>query len=159
MSTIDARIEELGLVLPEVLPPIAAYAPAVTSGRLVWTSGQVPLDDGKLIARGHVGGEVDLATAHRCARQAALNAIAVVKHHIGDLDRVEQVVKVVVFVSSTTDFTDQALVANGASELLQDVFGTRGVHARSAVGMAGLPLNAPVEVEILVSVTDQTSHV
>jgi enamine deaminase RidA (YjgF/YER057c/UK114 family) len=154
MSRVDARLEELGLRLPVVLPPIAAYSPAVRSGRLVWTSGQVPLEDGKLVATGHVGDGVDLGTAQTCAHQAALNAIAVLKDHLGDLDRVEQVVKVVVFVASAPDFTDQALVANGASELLQDVFGSRGVHARSAVGVAVLPLGAPVEVELLVSAVD-----
>jgi enamine deaminase RidA (YjgF/YER057c/UK114 family) len=154
MSRVDARLEVLGLHLPVVLPPIAAYSPAVTSGRLVWTSGQIPLRDGTLLATGHVGGGVDLVTAQACACQAALNAVAVLKEHLGDLDRVEQVVKIVVFVASAADFIDQALVANGASELLQDVFGLAGVHARSAVGVAALPLGAPVEVELLVAVFD-----
>lgn len=152
MSDVELRIEAIGLRLETVPPPVAAYAPAVSSGRLIWTSGQVPLTGGSPLAVGHVGVDVDLATAQQCAQQAALNAIAAIKGLIGDLDRVEQVVKVLVFVSSAPDFTDQALVANGASTLLESAFGSRGVHARSAVGVAALPFGAPVEVELLVAV-------
>lgn len=159
MSRVDARLEELGLHLPVVLAPIAAYLPAVAAGRLVWTSGQIPLRDGELLATGHVGAAVDLVTARACARHAALNALAVLKDHLGDLDRIEQVVKTVVFVASSPDFTDQASVADGASELLQDVLGREGVHARSAVGVAVLPLGAPVEVELLVAVVDEVADV
>ena len=154
-SDVERRLHALGLTLQAVPAPIAAYQPAVTSGHLVWTSGQIPLVDGRLVAEGQVGADVDLETAQRCARQAALNAIAVVKSVVGDLDLVDRVVKVVVFVSSAPHFTDQALAANGASEVLEATFGSRGVHARSAVGVAALPFGAPVEVELVVAVAQE----
>lgn len=150
MSDIESRISDLGLTIPDVVPPVAAYIPTVRTGSLVYTSGQLPMQDGSLIATGKVGDAVSLDQAQQCARFAALNAIAAVKAEIGDLDRVTRVVKAVVFVSSDPDFTGQPQVANGASELLGDVFGDAGRHARSAVGVAVLPLDAPVEVELIV---------
>jgi enamine deaminase RidA (YjgF/YER057c/UK114 family) len=152
MSAVEDRLAELGLAVPEVAKPVAAYVPAVVSGDLVFTSGQLPMKDGELLVTGKVGGEVGVEEAVACAQQCALNAIAAVKSMVGDLDAVAQVVKVVAFVASTPDFTGQPGVANGASELLGRVFGDAGVHARSAVGVPVLPLDAPVEVEIVVRV-------
>jgi enamine deaminase RidA (YjgF/YER057c/UK114 family) len=149
-GAVDARLADLGLTLPEVVPPLAAYQPAVQSGAYVYTSGQLPMVDGKLALVGKVGAEVTAEEAKDLARTCALNALAAVKSIVGDLDRVERVVKVVGFVASAPDFTAQPEVVNGASELLGAVFGDRGVHARSAVGVAVLPLDAPVEVEIQV---------
>ncbi|MCB0896090.1 MAG: RidA family protein [Nocardioides sp.] len=152
MSAVEDRLAELGLTVPEVPSPVAAYVPAVVSQDLVFTSGQLPMKNGELLVTGKVGGEVSVEEAVACAEQCALNAIAAVKSMVGDLDRVAQVVKVVAFVASTPDFTGQPGVANGASELLGKVFGDAGVHARSAVGVPVLPLDAPVEVEIVVRV-------
>ena len=152
MSGAEDRLAELGLALPDVPAPVAAYTPAVRTGDLVFTSGQVPTVDGKVVATGKVGAEVDAADAQEYARICALNALAAVKALVGDLDKVRRVVKVVGFVASAPDFTGQPGVINGASELLNQVFGDAGVHARSAVGVAALPLDVPVEVEILVEV-------
>ena len=152
MSAVEDRLAELGLAVPEVAKPVAAYVPAVVSGDLVFTSGQLPMRNGELITTGKVGADVSVEDAVACAQQCALNAIAAVKSMVGDLDRVAQVVKVVAFVASTPDFTGQPGVANGASELFGQVFGEAGVHARSAVGVPVLPLDAPVEVEIVVRV-------
>jgi enamine deaminase RidA (YjgF/YER057c/UK114 family) len=148
----EERLAALGLSVPEVAAPVAAYVPAVRSGDHVWTSGQVPMRDGELMATGKVGGEVSQEEATACAQQCGLNAIAAVKAQVGDLAAVKRVVKVVCFVASTTDFTAQPQVANGVSELLGEVFGDAGVHARSAVGVSVLPLDAPVEVELVVEV-------
>lgn len=150
MSTPEEALAELGLSVPAVVPPVASYVPAVRSGDYVFTSGQLPMRDGALMATGKVGAEVSPEEAQACAQQCALNAIAAVKAEIGDLSLVKRVVKVVAFVASTPDFTGQPGVANGASELLGKVFGEAGRHARSAVGVPVLPLDAPVEVEILV---------
>lgn len=147
------RLEELGLTLPEVAVPLASYIPAQKSGNYVYTSGQLPLVNGELIATGKVGGEVDEATAIECARVCALNALAAVVAITGDIDRIVQVVKVVGFVASTPEFTAQPAVINGASNLLGDVLGDAGTHARSAVGVAALPKDAPVEVEMIVEVS------
>ena len=152
MSAPEDRLAELGLSVPEVAKPVAAYVPAVVSGDLVFTSGQLPMRSGELMLTGKVGGEVSPEEATECAQQCVLNAIAAVKSVIGDLDRVVQVVKVVAFIASTPDFTGQPQVANGASELLGKVFGDAGVHARSAVGVPVLPLDAPVEVELIVRI-------
>ena len=149
----ESRLAELGLTLPEVVPPLASYVPAVQSGEFVFTSGQLPMVDGKLGLTGKVGAEVTAEEAKAQARICALNALAAVKSVIGDLDRIERVVKVVGFVASAPDFTGQPGVVNGASELLGQVLGEAGVHARSAVGVAVLPLDAPVEVEIQVRVS------
>lgn len=151
-STPEARLADLGLQLPDVVPPVAAYVPAVRTGSLVYTSGQVPMRDGQLIHVGTVGGEVTSEQAYECARQCVLNALAAVKAEIGDLAAVTRVVKVVGFVASTPDFTGQPQVVNGASELLGEIFDDIGQHARSAVGVAALPLGAPVEVELIVEV-------
>jgi enamine deaminase RidA (YjgF/YER057c/UK114 family) len=154
MSMIETRLAELGIELPEVVPPVAAYVPAIVSGTLVFTAGQLPMVAGKLPATGKVGdgeGLVPADDARQYARQSALNALAAVKAVIGSLDRVTQVVKVTGFVASDPSFTGQPGVINGASELLGEVFGDIGVHARSAVGVSVLPLDAPVEVELIVS--------
>jgi enamine deaminase RidA (YjgF/YER057c/UK114 family) len=153
MPTPEERLSDLGLMIPEVAKPVAAYVPAVRTGNHVYTSGQLPMREGQLIATGKVGGEVTVEVAVECARQCALNAMAAVKALVGDLSRVTRVVKVVAFVASTPDFTGQPGVVNGASELLGTVFGDAGQHARSAVGVPVLPLDAPVEVEILVEVS------
>ena len=151
-ATPEERLAELGLEVPEVAAPVAAYVPAVRSGDQVFTSGQLPMRKGELLVTGKVGGEVSAEEAYACAQQCALNAIAAIKAEIGDLALVERVVKVTAFVASTPDFTGQPGVANGASELFGNVFGDAGVHARSAVGVPVLPLDAPVEVEVLVAV-------
>ncbi len=157
MGEVEQRLAELGLRVPEVAPPVAAYVPAVLDGSRVYVSGQVPVVEGVLAERGHVGegeGFVSPERAKELAAICALNAIAAVKLVIGDLDRVEQVVKVVGFVASDPSFTGQPGVVNGASELFAAAFGSAGVHARSAVGVAALPLGAPVEVEVIVHVRD-----
>ncbi len=152
MSTPEERLAELGLSVPEVPKPVASYIPAVRTGDYVFTSGQLPMREGQLITTGKVGGEVTAEEAVECAKQCALNAIAAVRAEVGDLSQVKRIVKVVVFVASTPDFTGQPGVANGASELFGEVFGEAGRHARSAVGVPVLPLDAPVEVELLVEV-------
>ena len=151
-STPEERLASLGLEVPEVAKPVAVYVPAVRSGNHVFTSGQLPMRSGELIATGKVGGEVSAEEAVQCARQCALNALAAIRAELGDLSQVKRIVKVVAFVASTPDFTGQPGVANGVSELLGDVFGDAGVHARSAVGVPVLPLDAPVEVEMIVEV-------
>ena len=148
-STPEERLASLGLEVREVAAPVAAYVPAVRSGNYVYTSGQLPSREGKLLATGKVGGEVSAEQATECARQCALNAIAAVRAEVGDLSAVKRVVKVVAFVSSTTDFTGQPGVANGASELLGEVFGDAGKHARSAVGVYKLPLGFAVEIDAI----------
>jgi enamine deaminase RidA (YjgF/YER057c/UK114 family) len=152
VTTPEERLTELGLSVPEVAKPVAAYIPAVRSGNHVYTSGQLPMREGQLMFTGKVGGEVSQEEAVDCARQCALNALAAVKAEVGELSAVKRIVKVVAFVASTPDFTGQPLVANGVSELLGEVFGDAGRHARSAVGVSVLPLDAPVEVELLVEV-------
>ncbi|MFD0143679.1 MULTISPECIES: RidA family protein [unclassified Streptomyces] len=149
-GAVEAKLAELGLTLPEVVPPLAAYQPAVRSGVYVYTSGQLPIVAGKLQLSGKVGAEVTAEEAKELAATCALNALAAVKSVAGDLDRIKRVVKVVGFVASADDFTGQPGVINGASELLGAVLGDKGVHARSAVGVAVLPLDAPVEVEVQV---------
>lgn len=149
-GAVEAALAELGLTVPQVVPPLAAYQPAVRSGVYVYTAGQLPMVEGKLPVTGKVGAEVTPEEAKDLARICALNALAAVKSVTGDLDRVARVVKVTGFVASASDFTGQPAVLNGASELFGQVFGDKGVHARSAVGVAVLPLDAPVEIEILV---------
>jgi enamine deaminase RidA (YjgF/YER057c/UK114 family) len=148
----EERLAELGLTVPEVAKPVAAYVPAVRSGNHIFTSGQLPMRSGELMQTGKVGGDVSPAEAVECAQQCALNAIAAVKAELGDLGKVKRIVKVVAFVASTPDFTGQPQVANGASELFGSVFADAGVHARSAVGVPVLPLDAPVEVELVVEI-------
>ncbi|MFE7752345.1 RidA family protein [Streptomyces sp. NPDC057428] len=153
-GAVEAKLAELGLALPDVVPPLASYQPAVRSGVYVYTSGQLPMMGGKLAVTGKVGAEVTADEAKELARTCALNALAAVKSVAGDLDRIARVVKVTGFVASAADFTGQPAVINGASELLGDVLGDKGVHARSAVGVAVLPLDAPVEVEIQVELVE-----
>ncbi|WP_055478989.1 RidA family protein [Sphaerimonospora mesophila] len=148
----EERLAELGLALPDVVPPVAAYLPAVRTGDYVYTSGQIPVVDGKLGVTGKVGAEVSAEEAKELARICALNAMAALKSVVGDLSKVVRIVKVVGFVASAPDFTGQPVVVNGASELLGEVFGDAGRHARSAVGVASLPLDAPVEVELIAEV-------
>jgi enamine deaminase RidA (YjgF/YER057c/UK114 family) len=150
--TPEQRLAELGLAVPPVAKPLAAYIPAVRSGNQVFTSGQLPMRDGQLMATGKVGGEVSAEEAFACAQQCALNALAAVNAELGSLSAIKRVVKVVVYVASTPDFTGQPGVANGVSELLGKVFGDAGQHVRSAVGVPVLPLDAPVEVELIVEV-------
>lgn len=152
MPTPEEKLAELGLSVPEVAKPVAAYIPANRSGNHVYTSGQLPMRDGQLMYTGKVGGEVSQEEAVECARQCALNALAAIRAEVGELSAVTKVVKVVAFIASTPDFTGQPLVANGVSELLGEVFGEAGRHARSAVGVPVLPLDAPVEVELIVEV-------
>lgn len=151
MSQVDERLAALGLTVPPAPAPVAVYVPAVRTGSYIYTSGQLPLSSGELLATGKVGDAVTPEQAYDCARQCALNAIAAVQSLV-DLDTVVQVVKATVFVASTPDFTGQPGVANGASELFGAAFGDAGQHARSAVGVPVLPLDAPVEVELVVEV-------
>jgi enamine deaminase RidA (YjgF/YER057c/UK114 family) len=149
MSQLDDRLVELGISIPSVATPVAAYVPAVIVGNLVYTSGQLPSIEGKLAFTGKVGAEVDAETAKSLARTCVLNGLAAAKNVLGSLDRITRVVKVVGFVASDPSFTGQPGVINGASELLGAIFGDAGIHARSAVGVAALPLDAPVEIEFL----------
>jgi enamine deaminase RidA (YjgF/YER057c/UK114 family) len=148
----EERLDELDIVLPEPPAPAAAYVPTVRSGDLLFTSGQVASGPGGLVATGKVGDGVDLDTAVSCARQCAINVLAQLKAALGDLGNVKRVVKLTVFVASHPSFTEQHKVANGASELFADVFGSAGQHARSAVGAPALPMDTPVEVEAVVEV-------
>ncbi len=150
----EARLAALGLTLPPVAAPLAAYVPAVRTGSQVYTAGQLPLVEGKLLMTGKVGAQVSTAEAAALARTCALNALAAVASVTGGLSAVTRVVKVVGFVASDPGFTDQAQVVNGASELLLEVFGEVGRHARSAVGMAVLPFDAPVEIELIAEVRE-----
>jgi enamine deaminase RidA (YjgF/YER057c/UK114 family) len=151
-KTPEQRLADLGLTVPDVVPPVAAYVPAVRTGSLVYTAGQVPKRGDEYLYTGKVGAEVTPEQAIECARLCALNAIAALKSEVGELARVQRIVKVVVFVASASDFTGQPTIANGASELLGDAFGESGRHARSAVGVAVLPLDVPVEVELIAEV-------
>lgn len=151
MPDVSARLAELGIELPPVAAPVAAYLPAVRTGNLVYTSGQLPTAGGALPATGQVGDQVSSEQAAQYARTCALNALAAV-HALVGIDSVVRVVKVVGFVASAPGFGGQPAVVNGASELLGQVFGEAGRHARSAVGVAELPMNAPVEVELIVEV-------
>lgn len=153
MSTVSERLGELGITLPAVAAPVAAYVPAVRTGDQVWTSGQLPFVDGALGTTGKVGAEVTAEEAADLARTAALNALAAVDALVG-VDRITRVLKIVGFVSSAEGFTGQPAVVNGASNLIGEIFGEAGAHARSAVGVAELPLGAPVEIELIVEVAD-----
>lgn len=150
MGHIDARLKELGIVIPEVATPVASYVPAQVTGNLLYTAGQLPFFDGALLATGKVGGEVTATEAIELARVCTLNALAAAQSVLGSLDRIKQIVKVNGFVASTPDFIGQPTVLNGASELLGEIFGDVGKHARAAVGVAVLPLDAPVEVELII---------
>ncbi|MBO2455542.1 RidA family protein [Actinomadura barringtoniae] len=152
MATPEERISELGLELPDVVAPLASYVPTARTGSLVYTAGQLPIVKGELVVTGKVGAEVSAEEAAGHARTCALNAIAAIKAEVGDLSKVKRVVKVVGFVASAPDFYGQPQVINGASDLLGEVFGDAGRHARSAVGVSVLPRNSPVEVELIVEV-------
>jgi len=155
MSKIEAKIKELGFEVPEVAKPLAAYIPAKRAGNLVFTSGQLPTVGGNLAVEGPVGnGSITVEQAAELARVACINALAAVKSVVGDLDKITQIVRVVVYVQSVDGFGQQPLVANGASEFLQQVFGDAGQHCRSAVGVNALPRNTPIELELTVEVAD-----
>ena len=152
MGNIENKIKELGLQLPEPPKPLAAYIPAKQVGNLVFTAGQLPMVNGEIILKGLLGQDVEIDPAYNAAKICTLNALSAIKGVIGDLDRIKQVVRVVGYVASVPTFTQQPAVVNGASELLLEIFGENGKHARSAVGMAVLPLNAAVEIELTVEV-------
>jgi enamine deaminase RidA (YjgF/YER057c/UK114 family) len=154
VSAPEEKLAALGLSLPPVAAPLAAYVPAVRAGSLVYTAGQLPVVDGKLLSTGKVGAEVGAAEAAALARTCALNALAAAASAAGGLSAIRRIIKLTGFVASAPDFTGQPQVVNGASELLLEVFGEAGRHARSAVGTAVLPLDAPVEVELIVEVVD-----
>lgn len=153
MTKWSKRIAELGIELPEVAKPIAAYVPAVKAGRVVYTSGQLPMVNGELMFVGQVGVGVSLEDGAACARQCALNALAAIGSVV-DLNKIDQIVKVTGFISSRHDFTTHSAVMNGASDLLLEIFGDAGKHARTSIGVSSLPLGAPVEVELLVRLAD-----
>jgi len=152
MGKVESIINELKLSLPDVPKPVASYIPAKQTGNLVFTAGQLPMLNGELISKGLLGQDVEIEEANKAARICTLNALAAIKGVIGDLDRIKQIVRVVGYVASVPTFTQQPAVVNGASELLLEVFGENGKHARSAVGVAVLPLNASVEIELTVEV-------
>lgn len=153
-SSPEERLAALGLTLPPVVVPLAAYVPAVKSGTTVYTAGQLPMADGQLLSTGKVGAEVGAAEAAALARTCALNALAAAASVAGGLSSIKRIIKLTGYVASAPEFTGQPQVVNGASELLLEIFGDAGRHARSAVGMAVLPLNAPVEVELIVETRD-----
>ncbi len=151
-DTIEKRLEGLGITLPVAAAPAANYLPFARSGNLLFTAGQLPLKDGKLLATGLLGRDVDTATGKEAAKYCAVNILAQARAALGSLERIGRIVKITVFVASTPDFTEQHLVANGASDFIAAVLGDAGKHARSAVGTASLPLNAPVEIEAVIEV-------
>jgi enamine deaminase RidA (YjgF/YER057c/UK114 family) len=153
VTTPEERLAAKGITIPDVVPPVASYIPAVRSGSHVYVSGQLPMRDGTLMVTGKVGADVTPERAAECAEQCALNAIAAVRSIVGDLADVQRIVKLVVFVASAADFTGQPTVANGASNFIGEAFGDAGVHTRSVVGVAALPLDAPVEVELIAEVS------
>lgn len=156
MARIHDRLQELEIALPEAPKPVAAYIPAVKTGNLIYVSGQIPFRDGKLLATGSVPSQTSLNEAQEAAKQCVLNGLAILDDILdGDLDRITRIVKLGVFIYSDPDFSDQPKVANGASELLQDIFGEAGRHARAAVGSVALPLGASVEVEMIVEVAEK----
>ncbi|MBL1120143.1 RidA family protein [Streptomyces sp. 110] len=157
-SKVEAKLGELGLRLPSITHPIGAYVPALRMGQLVSTSGQLPMLDGEIRAKGKVGAEISAEEAKDLAQLCCLNALAAIKGVIGDLDRIERVERVVGYVASAPDFIAQPLVVNGASELLGSVFGERGTHVRSAVGVAVLPLGSPVEIELHVRLSPHDEY-
>jgi len=152
MGQFERRLDEMKIVLPELQIPLAAYVPAKKVGKLIFTSGQLPLIKGELISTGLVGQDVDIEMANQAARICTLNALAAIKDLVQDLNQVIQIVRVVGYVASTPTFTQQPAVVNGASQLLLEIFGEVGKHARSAVGVSSLPLNASVEIELTVEI-------
>lgn len=154
MSNVEKKVQEMGLSIPEAPKPVAAYIPGIKVGEFIYTSGQIPIVNGELKYKGKVGAEVTIEEAYEAAKVCALNCLGVVKSLIGDLDKIEQIVKVVGFVNSADGFNMQPKVINGASEFFGEVFGEKGAHARSAVGVNELPLDATCEVEIIVKVKE-----
>jgi len=150
--SIEARLKELGIAIPEAAKPIAAYVPGMVAGNLLFISGQLPLAEGKLVLTGKLGRDLPISEGRTAARQSAINCLAVLKNHISNWEQVLQIVKITGYVQSADDFYDQAQVVNGASELLQEIFGEKGRHARAAVGVNTLPLNAPCEIEMIVMI-------
>lgn len=150
--SIEARLLELGITIPQAAKPVAAYVPAVRTGNLIFVSGQLPMVAGELKCKGILGRDVDVAQGYDAARICAINCLAAIKTVEPDLNRIKRIVKVTGFVNSVPESGDQPKVINGASELLQSVFGDKGIHARAAIGMSGLPLGAAVEVEMIVEV-------
>lgn len=151
-DTIEKRLNDLGVTLPAAAAPAANYVPFVRTGNLLFTAGQLPLKDGKLQAAGLVGRDLDTVAGQQAAKLCAINILAQARAALGDLEKIVRVVKITVFVASTPDFTEQHLVANGASDFLAAALDERGKHARAAIGMASLPLNAAVEVEAIIEV-------
>ncbi|MGH2572392.1 MAG: RidA family protein [Actinomycetota bacterium] len=149
---VEARLQELGFALPTAPAPLATYVPVRITGDIAFVSGQVPMEDGKLLVAGRLGADLDLHAGAEAARRCVLQALAALKAELGSLDRIRRIVKLSVFVSSAQGFTDQPKVANGASDLLVEVFGEAGRHARAAVGVSELPLGAPVEVELVAEI-------
>jgi enamine deaminase RidA (YjgF/YER057c/UK114 family) len=152
VGMIEGRIKDLLMSLPDAPKPVAAYVPAKQSGNLVFTSGQLPIINNQLILTGLLGQSIEIEEASKAAQVCTLNALAAIKGVIGDLDRIKQIVKVVGYVASIPTFTQQSIVVNGASDLLVQIFGENGKHARSAIGMSSLPLNSPVEIELIVEI-------
>ncbi len=150
----EAKLKAMGVEIPEPVKPLASYIPAVQVGNMIYTSGQIPMKDGKLLYTGKVGGEVTLEQGNEAARLCAINCLSAIKGVIGDLDKIERVFKVTGFVNSAAGFNAQPKVVNGASDFLGEVFGDAGKHARSAVGVSDLPIDAPVEVEVIVKLKD-----
>lgn len=151
-DTIEKRLQNMGINLPEAAAPAANYVPFVRSGNMLYPSGQLPMKDGKLHVTGLLGRDVDTATGKEAAKLCAINVLAQAKAALGDLEKIVRLVKINVYVASAPDFTEQHLVGNGASDFFAEVLGERGKHARVAVGMAALPLNAAVEVEAIIEV-------
>ncbi|PST24642.1 RidA family protein [Mesorhizobium plurifarium] len=151
-AEIETRLTELGIVLPQAVAPVANYVPYVVSGSMLYISGQLPMEDGKVAVTGHVGKDVDVAGAQRAAELCAINILAQAKAALGDLGRIRRLVKINGFVASTPDFVEQHLVINGASNLLANALGEAGKHARAAVGMASLPFNAAVEIDAVIEI-------
>ncbi|HET54593.1 MAG TPA: RidA family protein [Ignavibacteria bacterium] len=145
----EEKLKELGIEIPEAPKPLASYIPAAISGNLVYTAGQVPLEGGKLNYIGLVGKDISIEDAQKAAKVCAINCLSVIKSVIGDLNKIERILKLTVFVASSDGFVDQPKVANGASDFIVEVFGEKGKHVRSAVGVSGLPINAPVEIEMI----------
>ena len=151
---VEEKIKEIiGYELPIAPKPLASYVPATKSGNLIYTSGQLPFKDGKLLAEGKVGKDISEDKAIECARLSAINCLSAVKALTGNLDKIEQIVKLVIFVNSAANFTGQPKIANGASDFLVQVLGDKGKHSRSAVGVSELPLNSPVEVEMILRIS------
>ena len=147
---IEEKINQLGFTVPAAPKPLASYIPAVKSGNLVFTAGQLPIKDGSLIFKGKLGKDLNEEDGKKAAQLCALNCLSVIKNEIETLDNIDRIIKLTVFVSSSEGFINHPQVANGASDLIKDIFGENGKHVRSAVGVAELPLNAPVEIEMIV---------